>query len=190
MTRFSVLIISALSTLLMGFTAFVLLPYLQVATVEAAVDRIPYTHTQLQGKSLYISEGCVYCHTQQVRPAFYGSDASRAWGTRSSSPGDYIFDKPALLGSQRIGPDLHDAGTRLTDRNAVLAHLYQPRATQANSSMPAYPYLFEVRPKSNVLASETIVQVDPSIAPEGDQVVVATEDALALSDYLMSLKLN
>ena len=78
MTRISVIIFSVLCTLLMGFTAFVLLPYLQVATVEAAVDRIPYTHTQLHGKSVYISEGCVYCHTQQVRPAFYGSDAARA----------------------------------------------------------------------------------------------------------------
>ena len=62
--RISVIIITALATLLMGFTAFVLLPNLHLQTVEASTDRIPYTHTQLEGKALYVSEGCVYCHTQ------------------------------------------------------------------------------------------------------------------------------
>ncbi len=176
--------------MLMGFTAYVLIPNLQIASVEPTVDRIPYTYTQLEGRALYVSEGCVYCHTQQVRPSFYGSDTERSWGTRSSTPGDYVFDTPALLGLQRIGPDLHDAGSRLNDQNAVLAHLFQPRAVQENSKMPAYAYLFEIKPQIIVLPSETVVEVDESIAPEEGHVIVASDEALALSEYIMSLKLR
>ena len=190
MKQFSVVIISALSSILMGFTAYVLIPNVQTSGVEPTEDRIPYTYTQSEGRALYVSEGCVYCHTQQVRPSFYGSDVERAWGNRSSEPGDYFYDSPALLGSQRIGPDLHDAGARTDDLNAVLAHLYQPQVTQPDSRMPAYRYLFDVQPASTVLKSATIVAVDESIAPEEGHVIVASEEALALSAYIMSLKLN
>jgi cytochrome c oxidase cbb3-type subunit 2 len=56
--------------------------------------------------------------------------------------------------------------------------------------MPAYPYLFEVKKKSSVMASETTVPISPEYAPPGDSVVVATERALALYDYLMTLELE
>lgn len=190
MKRISLIILTALATFLMGFTAYVLLPGLQIKSVEAAEASAPYTYTQSLGKSLYISEGCVSCHTQQVRPSFYGSDAERSWGSRNSEPADYLYDTPALLGSQRIGPDLHDAGSRLTDQDAILAHLYQPRVAQPNSNMPSYAYLFEVRPIATVLPSETVITVDESVAPAEGEVIVATEEALALSVYLMSLKLD
>jgi len=186
MTRF---ILSALAALLMGFTVHVLLPSVQLEGMNPIGERFSYTYEQLHGRRIYIREGCASCHTQQVRASFYGSDIDRGWGSRGSAPADYVFDKPALLGTQRIGPDLHDVGNRFTDRNQILAHLYQPRAVEPASKMPAYEYLFEVKPAELVLPSETIVVVNPDVAPGEGQVVVAGEEALALSDYLLNLKL-
>ena len=181
---------SALAALLMGFTVFVMLPGVQLNRLHPAEAQIRYTYEQTLGRSIYIREGCVYCHTQQVRAPFYGSDVERGWGSRGSLPNDYIYDNPVLLGTQRIGPDLHDAGNRLGERNEILAHLYQPRAIEPASIMPAYDYLFEVKPAALVLPSETLVSVDASVAPDSGHVIVASEQALALSEYLMGLKLG
>jgi cytochrome c oxidase cbb3-type subunit 2 len=174
----------------MGFTAFVLLPFLQLADIDPTADRFGYSHMQQRGRDVYLSEGCAFCHTQQVRAAFYGSDVERGWGSRGSMPGDYVFDSPALLGRQRLGPDLHDVGSRLEDQNDVLAHLYQPRAFQASSVMPSYRYLFDLKPTTSVLPSETVVTVDTTVAPAEGYSIVAREEAIALSAYLASLTLN
>ncbi len=60
----------------------------------------------IQGRAVYVSLGCVSCHTQQVRPAGQGSDIARGYGVRASVARDYVLQKPVLLGERRIGPDL------------------------------------------------------------------------------------
>ncbi len=65
-----------------------------------------------RGRKIYIANGCVYCHTQQVRPEYGGADIERKWGDRRSAPRDYIFERPALLGKMRMGPDLANVGKR------------------------------------------------------------------------------
>ena len=65
-----------------------------------------------QGEHVYAANGCVYCHTQQVRADYIADDIERKWGTRRSTPRDYIFDRPVFLGKMRMGQDLANIGAR------------------------------------------------------------------------------
>ena len=75
----------------------------------------------IQGRAVYVSLGCVSCHTQQVRPAGQGSDIARGYGVRASVARDYVQQKPVLLGERRIGPDLANYGARTKDLAVVHA---------------------------------------------------------------------
>jgi cytochrome c oxidase cbb3-type subunit 2 len=190
MTRSLLIFMGAFAAITMSFTALALLPGLQLATIEPTPGTADYTFDEARGRRIYQREGCLYCHTQQVRPAGFGSDIDRGWGRRGSLPGDYVHDDRHLLGTMRTGPDLHDVASRQPSRDWHLAHLYQPRSVSPGSVMPAYPYLFEVKPEAQVLASEVTVPVKPDFAPPEGQVVVATDEALQLYRYLMTLKLD
>jgi hypothetical protein len=88
-----------------------------------------------RGRRVYAANGCNYCHTQQVRADYAGSDLDRKWGERRSAPRDYIFDRPVLLGKMRMGPDLANVGHRppVTDPNAP------PPAATASATTGAPP---------------------------------------------------
>jgi cytochrome c oxidase cbb3-type subunit 2 len=73
----------------------------------------------VQGRAVYVSLGCVSCHTQQVRPAGQGSDIARGYGVRPSVARDFSQQKQVLLGDRRIGPDLANYGARAKDATAV-----------------------------------------------------------------------
>ncbi len=190
MTRTALIFLGAFAAVAMSFTALSLLPSLQLSTIEPTPGTNEYTYDEQLGRQVYIREGCMYCHSQQVRPDGFGADQARGWGDRGSRPGDYVYDDPHQLGTMRTGPDLHDIGNRQPSRDWQLAHLYQPRSVSPGSVMPAYPYLFEVKRKANVRPSEVTVPISSKYAPPGDSVVVATQEALALYDYLMTLKLE
>lgn len=132
------------------------------------------------GRKVYVAEGCSYCHTQQVRPL----PGDRPFG-RPSAPGDYVYDRPELLGSERTGPDLSDVGQRLASDAWHLIHLYEPRAVTPWSVMPAFHWLFTIRPQP--APGEVTVALPPAYAPS-DGTVVATQRALDLVAYLRSLK--
>ena len=190
MTRSLLIFMGAFAAISMSFTALALLPSLQLSTIDPTPGTDDYTYEEQLGRDVYIREGCIYCHTQQVRPNGFGADIQRGWGDRGSRPGDYVYDETHQLGTMRTGPDLHDIASRQPSRDWHLAHLYQPRSVSPGSVMPAYPYLFEVKRESRVRASEVTVPISPQYAPPGDSVVVATEEALALYEYLMTLKLE
>src|SRR5438477_6862688 len=65
-----------------------------------------------RGEHVYAANGCVYCHTQQVRADYIADDIERKWGNRRSTPRDYIFDRPVFLGKMRMGQDLANIGAR------------------------------------------------------------------------------
>jgi cytochrome c oxidase cbb3-type subunit I/II len=96
----------------------------------------PYTPLELQGRDLYIREGCVNCHSQMVRP--FRSETKR-YGDYSKS-GEFIYDRPFLWGSKRTGPDLHRVGEKY-NHNWHYSHMLKPTLTSPNSIMPAYPWL-------------------------------------------------
>lgn len=163
--------------------ALVVLPYLQVRDITPPEGLKPYSSAELRGRQVYISNGCVYCHTQQPRDRSFGPDAERGWG-RASVPGDYVYDKPHLLGSMRTGPDLFNIGARQSSKDWHLGHIYQPRAYVPGSIMPSYPFLFET--KAEAEPGDEVVKLPPDKAPAG-MVVVARPEALDLVKYLLSL---
>lgn len=109
-------------------------------TIESNIPTIasvkPYTPLELQGRDLYIKEGCVNCHTQTVRP--FRSETER-YGEYSKA-GEYVYDHPFLWGSKRTGPDLHRLGGKYS--NAWhFNHMLDPTSMSPGSIMPPYPWL-------------------------------------------------
>lgn len=173
----------AMVSLAVATAALVVLPYMEVRDITPPEGLKPYTSAQQRGRDVYIASGCVYCHTQQPRDRNLGPDHERGWG-RASVPGDYVYDKPHLLGSMRTGPDLFNIGARQPSKDWHLGHLYQPRAYVPGSIMPAYPYLFET--KAAAEPGDEVVKLPPGQGPVG-KVVVARPEALDLVKYLQGL---
>ncbi|MEK1906477.1 MAG: cytochrome-c oxidase, cbb3-type subunit II [Pseudomonas sp.] len=98
----------------------------------------PYTALELEGRDIYIREGCVGCHSQMIRP--FRAETER-YGHYSVA-GESVWDHPFLWGSKRTGPDLARVGGRYSD-DWHRAHLYNPRNVVPESKMPAYPWLVE-----------------------------------------------
>ena len=96
----------------------------------------PYTPLELEGRDIYIREGCVGCHSQMIRP--FRSEVER-YGEYSKA-GEYVYDHPFLWGSKRTGPDLHRVGGKYSD-NWHFNHLYDPQSVSSGSLMPRYPWL-------------------------------------------------
>ncbi len=106
----------------------------------------PYTGQEQLGRAVYQREGCVYCHSQQVRGGQYNNDLERGWGSRRSHPQDYIYDYPLLLGTMRTGPDLANIGARQNNDNWHLTHLYDPQLITRGSIMAPFRFLFRLQP--------------------------------------------
>lgn len=205
-------------TFILGLTASFGLPWLCLIVIPAmkyqsltpiAYDKdkdgvegmFPPASVNGQGQLVYIREGCVQCHTQMIRPVQLGLDGwYKGWGqdqearpataVRSNTLRDYLGEKYAPLGVQRIGPDLANAGWRLTDRAKVHQHLFAPKSIHDWSTMPSYSHLYKVQ-KIQGPVSERAVKLSPKFAktvlPEGYE-AVPTPEAEVLVDYLLSLK--
>ncbi|XMO85578.1 cytochrome-c oxidase, cbb3-type subunit I [Algibacter sp. AS12] len=96
----------------------------------------PYSPLELEGRDIYIREGCVGCHSQMIRP--FRSEVER-YGEYSKA-GEFVYDHPFLWGSKRTGPDLHRIGGKYSD-NWHFNHMYDPQSTSSGSIMPRYPWL-------------------------------------------------
>ncbi len=179
-----------------SWLGFVLAPQLQLGNQQqvATADGQQYPPMRpgmaRQGEQVYRANGCFYCHTEQVRPRGFGSDVERGWGGRpgvvQSVDEDYLYDQPAMLGSQRIGPDLANIGIRQTNAAALLLHLYNPQLTMPKSVMPSFAYLFERRTlKPGQARSVDALPLGDKIP--ADEEVVPTVEARQLAAYLLSL---
>lgn len=100
----------------------------------------PYTPLEVAGRDIYIREGCYLCHSQMVRPMRSELLRYGEW-TRA---GELVYDRPFLLGSRRIGPDLQRVGGKYPDAWHY-EHMRDPRSTSPGSIMPAYAFLLEWR---------------------------------------------
>jgi cytochrome c oxidase cbb3-type subunit I/II len=101
----------------------------------------PYTPLELQGRDLYVREGCLGCHSQMVRPFRFETER---YGEYSKS-GEYVYDRPFLWGSKRTGPDLAREGTGKNKKSDSwhYNHMIDPTSTSPGSIMPAYPWMAE-----------------------------------------------
>jgi cytochrome c oxidase cbb3-type subunit 2 len=150
----------------------------------------PLNPLEMTGKGVFIAEGCVACHSQQVRNV----DMDKVWGVRPSVAADYARNKrinlwqntATLMGSERTGPDLTNIGNRQPSNDWHLMHLYNPRSVVAESIMPSYPWLFEVR--DYAFEGDVVVNVPEKFKKGIQGKIVATPKALALIAYLKSLK--
>jgi cytochrome c oxidase cbb3-type subunit 2 len=140
----------------------------------------PLTALQAEGAAVYAANGCAYCHTQQVRPLA----EDKVFG-RPSAPGDFSYQTPELLGSERTGPDLSNIGSSKPSDVWQYIHLFDPRAVVPESVMPNFKFLFHV--VTTLPPGETAVPVPAAFAPKQGK-VIPTQQAKALVAYLLSLK--
>ena len=159
-----------------GLTQIVPL-FFQDAVNEPVEGMKPYTALQLEGRDIYIREGCVGCHSQMVRP--FRAETER-YGHYSVA-GESVYDHPFLWGSKRTGPDLARVGGRYSD-DWHRAHLYNPRNVVPESKMPSYPWLVEntldgkdTAKKMTALRTLGVPYTDEDIAGARDSVKGKTE---------------
>lgn len=138
----------------------------------------PYTPLELEGRDLYIREGCVGCHSQMIRP--FRSEVER-YGEYSKS-GEYVYDHPFLWGSKRTGPDLFRVGGKYSD-NWHFNHMYDPQSTSPNSIMPGYKWLFDnkkmdythIEKKMRVMATLGVPYTEEDIANARESIKIQSE---------------
>lgn len=197
MNKLPILFTGIFLTFLSAWLGLVAAPIVQFGRLAPHVDEetgqvLPPPRSGLaeEGRRVYASLGCLYCHSQQVRPEHAGADIARGWGARRTVPRDYINDKPHLLGTMRTGPDLTNAGARLTNAMWHHKHLYNPQLMDKNSIMPPYKFLYEVRPVKGQPSPKALdIPAKEAGIPEGYE-IVPTRQAEALVAYLLSLKAN
>jgi len=114
--------------------------YLIKSNIPTIASVKPYSPLELQGRDVYISEGCNNCHSQLIRP--FRSEVER-YGEYSKA-GEFVYDHPFLWGSKRTGPDLARIGGKYSDMWHYL-HMQNPRQMSPGSIMPEYPWLLENR---------------------------------------------
>jgi cytochrome c oxidase cbb3-type subunit 2 len=157
-------------------------------TTEPVKGLKPLTALQLEGRDIYIREGCNNCHSQQVRP--FRSETER-YGPFTVA-GEYVYDHPFLWGSKRTGPDLARVGGRYSDE-WHRAHLHNPRDVVPESNMPAFPWL-ETNVLDGKLTARKIKVLRFLGVPYTDEEIAKAEEGVkgktemeALIAYLQSL---
>jgi len=130
------LTIGATIAILIGGIVQIVPTIMVKSNIPTIISVQPYTPLELEGRDIYIREGCVGCHSQMIRP--FRSEVER-YGEYSKA-GEFVYDHPFLWGSKRTGPDLHRIGGKYSD-NWHLNHMYDPQSTSSGSIMPAYQWL-------------------------------------------------
>src|SRR5205823_4564721 len=152
MKGFTPLVLGIFATLAFSWLGLAYIPDLQIGHLDPQSDEegtdiypMPKSGMGERGRRIYVANGCFYCHSEQVRADYAASDIDRPrdgasspppkWGDRRSAPRDYIFDRPALLGKMRMGPDLANIGKAAP----VEEEAPPPQPSPANPANPAPP---------------------------------------------------
>ena len=155
---------------------------------EPIAGLMPLPALELEGRDVYIREGCHTCHSQMIRPL---RAETERYGHYSVA-GESVYNHPFLWGSKRTGPDLARVGKRYSD-DWHRAHLYNPRDVVPESNMPAFPWLFENEIKADVTGTKMarlrmvgVPYTDDDIAGAGPA-VTGKKEIDALVAYLQQL---
>lgn len=132
------LMILSLIVILIGGIAEMVPTFLVKTNIPTIASVKPYTPLELEGRDIYVREGCYNCHSQMVRP--FRSETER-YGEYSKA-GEFIYDHPFQWGSKRTGPDLHRVGGKYPD-SWHFNHMEDPTSMSPGSLMPSYPWLIE-----------------------------------------------
>lgn len=207
MKRSDYLILGIIGSFALSVYVLIIVPQKQLGGLQPQsqddegkiVDIYPVQNVGIEaGRAVYASEGCIYCHSQQIRDEQNGLDIERGWGVRRTVARDYLFDHPPFLGSTRLGPDLSNVGSpkwrnepadedakhKPAKRDAAwhLLHLYNPRAIVSTSNMPPYRYLFTKRKIGGQRSAEAL-----NVPVEDGYEIVPKAEAKHLVGYLLSL---
>jgi len=154
MKGFTPLVLGIFATLAFSWLGLAYIPDIQIGHLDPQSDEegtdiypVPKSGMAERGRRVYVANGCFYCHSEQVRADYAASDIDRKWGDRRSAPRDYIFDRPALLGKMRLGPDLANIGKRApaeeenpqAQASPGNSPAPNPAAAPANASSPNAP---------------------------------------------------
>ncbi|PWW39181.1 cytochrome c oxidase cbb3-type subunit 2 [Idiomarina loihiensis] len=148
----------------------------------------PYTALELEGRDIYMREGCNNCHSQMIRP--FRAETER-YGHYSLA-GEHVWEFPHLWGSKRTGPDLARVGDRYSDEWHHV-HLMNPRNVVPESNMPAFPWLAENKLTGKYTAKKMEVMRTLGVPYEDEDIAGAKEavqgktEMEALIAYLQSL---
>src|SRR5690349_7388490 len=154
MKGFTPLVLGLLATLAFSWLGLAYIPDLQIGHLEPQSDEegtdiypMPRSGMAERGKRVYVANGCFYCHSQQIRADYAASDVDLQrwaaasprpkWGDRRSAPRDYIFDRPALIGKVRLGPDLANIGKAAPAEEAAPPAQPAPAGSPGGSPAPA-----------------------------------------------------
>lgn len=157
------LFLGIFGTFAFSWAGLTLIPNFQIGHLDPQTDEdgndpypAPKSGMAERGRRIYAANGCVYCHSQQVRADYAASDIDRKWGLRRSAPRDYIFERPALLGKTRLGPDLSNIGKRAPAEEAAVTPTPVPN--------PAAPAAVSPPPTSGSSPAAAPVSPAPAVA--------------------------
>ena len=208
MSSFRNFVLALAATFLAPWLCLVVIPHAKMKAQEILTWEDKELGTELsypagtpnifrQGQAIYAREGCASCHTQMIRPTYLGFESWRPdFGKegnrgnpvriRETRPGDFLGERFAYLGVQRVGPDLSNAGYR-HDEQWHHAHLFSPQSKRGFSVMPSFRHLY-IKRKVRGQRSDDALVLSGELAPGKGFEVVPSEDARALVGYLMTLK--
>lgn len=166
-----------------------IIPLMTQKVVSEPIEGLePLKPLELEGRDIYIREGCNTCHSQMIRPL--RAEVER-YGHYSVA-GELVYNRPFLWGSKRTGPDLARVGGLYSD-SWHRAHLYDPRAVVPESNMPAFPWLFEREVDTSATAAKLKAMQTLGVPYTDEQIANATDglagktEADALIAYLQQL---
>jgi cytochrome c oxidase cbb3-type subunit 2 len=194
MNRLPLLFLGIFLTFASAWAGLVAYPYLKLGRLQPFTDQEtgdvlppPLSGLADAGQKVYAASGCLYCHSQQVRPAYLSTDIAKGLGPRRTVARDYIRSRPVFLGTMRTGPDLTNVGLRYS-AEWQHRHLYEPAEVSKGSIMPAFRYLYKKRKIQGAPSADAIQGLVGPHAPGPGEEVVPTEEARALVAYLLSLR--
>ncbi len=162
--------------------------FFQQSLTEPVTGLEPYSPLRLEGRDIYVREGCYVCHSQMIRP--FRAETER-YGHYSVA-GEYVYDRPFQWGSKRTGPDLHRVGGRYSDEWQRV-HLINPRDVVPESIMPGYPWLetaeldgSDIQAKMETLRTLGVPYTDEQIA-SAPQALEGKTEMDAIIAYLQGL---
>lgn len=144
------MLVFSLVAILIGTVVEIIPTFLVESNVKTIASVKPYTPLELQGRDIYIKEGCNNCHSQMIRP--FRSETMR-YGEYSKA-GEFVYDHPFLWGSKRTGPDLAREGVLNPNAGWHYRHMFDPRSESPGSIMPRYPWLLENELDNSLLAEK------------------------------------
>ncbi|PYK30372.1 MAG: hypothetical protein DME57_07055 [Verrucomicrobia bacterium] len=170
------LFLGLFGTFAFSWVGLTVIPNIQIGALNPQTDEegtdvypAPKSGMADHGRRVYAANGCIYCHSQQVRPDYAAADIDRKWGERRSAPRDYLFDRPVLLGQERLGPDLSNIGKRAPaeeEKPAAAPGSNPPAASPAAAQSPPPPNASPQKPPAGGAAPPSAnAPAQPAAAP-------------------------